>query len=69
MRYTRISADCHIDMPWLPAGLFTSNASAAIKDRMPFVTDGPDGQFGHLPKDVVHKITCENAGKFYGLMK
>jgi uncharacterized protein len=26
-------------------------------------------QFGHLPADVVRKITCENAGKFYGLMK
>jgi len=25
-------------------------------------------QFGHLPPDVVYKITCENAGKFYGLM-
>jgi len=25
-------------------------------------------QFGHLPPDVVHKITCENAGKFYGLI-
>jgi predicted TIM-barrel fold metal-dependent hydrolase len=25
-------------------------------------------QFGHLPVDVVHKITCENAGKFYRLM-
>jgi predicted TIM-barrel fold metal-dependent hydrolase len=25
-------------------------------------------QFGHLPDDVVRKITCENAGKFYGLM-
>jgi predicted TIM-barrel fold metal-dependent hydrolase len=25
-------------------------------------------QFGHLPKDVVKKITCENAGKFYGLI-
>ncbi len=25
-------------------------------------------QFGHLPADVVHKITCENAGKFYRLM-
>ena len=140
MRYTRISADCHIDMPWLPADLFTSNASAVMKDRMPYVTDGPDGpfwtskngmsfglvcgvgpsgqkyvpgqnyrvdkmaatglyedakrggrrviephhphtdgvwpesskyiadQFGHLPADVVHRITCENAGKFYGLM-
>src|SRR5215471_18102545 len=43
MRYSRISADCHIDMPWLPPDLFTSNASAAMKDRMPYVTDGPDG--------------------------
>jgi predicted TIM-barrel fold metal-dependent hydrolase len=25
-------------------------------------------QFGHLPPDVTRKITCENAGKFYGLM-
>ncbi|HEX7786839.1 MAG TPA: amidohydrolase family protein, partial [Methylomirabilota bacterium] len=25
-------------------------------------------QFGHLPADVTHKITCENAGRFYGLM-
>jgi hypothetical protein len=35
MRYTRISADCHIDI---------------------------------LPPHVIHQITCENAGKFYGLM-
>jgi hypothetical protein len=25
--------------------------------------------FGHLPPDVVRKITCENAGKFYGLIR
>jgi hypothetical protein len=25
-------------------------------------------QFEGLPADVVHKITCENAGKFYGLI-
>ena len=43
MRYNRISADCHIDLPWLPADLFTSNASAATKDRMPYVADSPDG--------------------------
>jgi predicted TIM-barrel fold metal-dependent hydrolase len=43
MRYNRISADCHIDLPWLPADLFTSNASAAMKDRMPYVADSPDG--------------------------
>ena len=45
MRYQRISADCHIDLPWIPRDLFTGNASAALKDRMPFVKDGPDGPF------------------------
>jgi uncharacterized protein len=45
MRYTRISADCHIDLPWLPADLFTSNAPAAMKDRMPYVAEGPDGPY------------------------
>src|SRR3989442_910948 len=43
MRYTRISADCHVDLPWLPPDLFTSHASAAMKHRMPHVTDGPQG--------------------------
>jgi len=27
-----------------------------------------DEQFKHLPADVVYKMTCENAGKFYGLI-
>ena len=45
MRYSRISADCHIDLPWLPPDLFTSNASPAMKDRMPYVVDGPEGPF------------------------
>jgi len=45
MRYNRISADCHIDMPWLPPDLFISNSSAAMKDRMPRVQDGPDGPY------------------------
>jgi hypothetical protein len=42
MAYSRISADCHIDLPWIPPDLFTANAAAALKDRMPFVKDGPD---------------------------
>jgi predicted TIM-barrel fold metal-dependent hydrolase len=25
-------------------------------------------QFAHLPPDVTRKMTCENAGKFYGLI-
>src|SRR5919109_1115192 len=43
MLYNRISADCHVDLCWLPPDLFTSNASAAMKDRMPYVTAGPKG--------------------------
>src|SRR5712692_8057170 len=43
MRYTRISADCHISMPSLPPDLFTANSSALMKDRMPYVVEGPDG--------------------------
>ena len=37
MHYEVISADCHIDLPWLPDDLFTSRARAALKDRMPYV--------------------------------
>jgi len=43
MQYRRISADCHLDLPWMPPDLFVSEAPAALKDRMPFVADGPDG--------------------------
>ena len=43
MQYRRISADCHLDLPWMPPELFVSEAPAALKDRMPYVTDGPDG--------------------------
>ncbi len=44
MRYDVISADCHIDLIWLPPDLFTSNAPAALKDRMPYVTEGSHGK-------------------------
>ena len=57
MNYTRISADCHIDLPWVPPDLFTVNATAAMKPRMPYVTDGPDGPYW----------TCKN-GTSFGLM-
>jgi predicted TIM-barrel fold metal-dependent hydrolase len=57
MRYTRISADCHLDLPWMPPDLFTSNASAGLKSRMPYVTEGPDGPYW----------TCKN-GMSFGLL-
>ena len=43
MPYDVISADCHVDLIWLPPDLFTAAAPAAMKDRMPYVTDGADG--------------------------
>src|SRR5881396_3712864 len=43
MVYEMISADCHLDLCWLPPELFTSQASAAMRDRMPHVTQGPKG--------------------------
>jgi predicted TIM-barrel fold metal-dependent hydrolase len=44
MKYEAISADCHIDLIWLPPDLFTSHASAALKERMPYVIDSPKGK-------------------------
>ena len=43
MKYDIISADGHVDLIWLPPDLFTKNASAAMKERMPYVVDGPKG--------------------------
>jgi uncharacterized protein len=43
MHYERISADCHIDLCWLPPDLFTANARPSLRDRMPYVVDGPKG--------------------------
>ncbi len=43
MKYTCISADCHIDLVWLPPKLFVDNASAAVQEFMPYVTDSADG--------------------------
>ena len=43
MQYKRISADCHLDMCWMPPELFVSEAPRELKERMPYVVDGPDG--------------------------
>ncbi len=45
MQYNRISADSHIDLCWMPPKLFVSEATPAMKERMPYVTDGPDGPY------------------------
>ena len=43
MRYELISADCHVDLCWLPPDLFIKNASPSMRERMPHVVDGPKG--------------------------
>jgi predicted TIM-barrel fold metal-dependent hydrolase len=43
MRYEMISADCHVDLCWLPPTLFTENASSGMRERMPYVGNGPNG--------------------------
>lgn len=43
MKYDLISADGHIDLIWLPPDLFTANASAKLRDRMPYVQESADG--------------------------
>jgi len=41
-----LSADFHIDLIWLPPDLFTLNASAALRERMPYVVDSEKGPAG-----------------------
>ncbi len=43
MEYTCISADCHVDLIWLPPDLFTSNTSGQMRDRMPYVDENAEG--------------------------
>ena len=57
MQYRRISADCHLDMLWLPPDLFTSNASSKLNDQMPYVAEKSDGA----------KRWTDNNGADYGL--
>ena len=39
-----ISGDGHLDLPWLPADLFQSNAPSHLKDRLPVVRETNDGE-------------------------
>jgi predicted TIM-barrel fold metal-dependent hydrolase len=45
MQYRRISADSHLDLPWMPPELFVAEAPRELKERMPFVKEGPDGPY------------------------
>lgn len=53
-----ISADCHIDLIWLPPTLFTDEAPAALKDRMPFVDKDEQGR----------DVWVSRSGAYFGLV-
>src|SRR5881396_2822939 len=67
MRYEMISADCHLDLCWLPPDLFTSNAASALKERMPYVMDGPRGPAWVTKKGAALGLACGmgSAGREY----
>src|SRR5262245_48274993 len=67
MRYEIISADCHIDLCWLPPDLFVANASLEMKERMPYVTDGPKGPMWTTKKGAALGRPCGmgSAGREY----
>ena len=56
MEYRVISADCHIDLIWLPPELFVDNASEEMKERMPYVRESEDGP-----------VWVSNQGAYFGL--
>jgi predicted TIM-barrel fold metal-dependent hydrolase len=67
MKYEMISADCHLDLCWLPPDLFTSRAAAGLKDRMPHTTDGPRGPVWITSKGASLGMACGmgSAGREY----
>jgi uncharacterized protein len=67
MKYDVISADCHVDLIWLPPDLFTANAAAQFKDRMPYVTEGPRGREWVTKNGASFGVDCGmgSAGRVY----
>ena len=67
MRYEMISADCHLDLCWLPPDLFTSKASAALQQRMPYTKEGPRGPAWVTNKGASLGLACGmgSAGREY----
>ena len=62
MDYTTISADAHIDIPWLPADLFVSNAPEEFKEHMPRVEETEQGRVWKetgiwYSSDAAHRVS------------
>ena len=52
-----ISADCHVDLIWLPPDLFTDGAPAHLKERMPYVSQDDQGR----------DVWVSRGGAYFGL--
>ena len=53
-----ISADCHIDLIWLPPELFTEEAPAHLRERMPYVDRNDQGR----------DVWVSRSGAYFGLV-
>lgn len=58
MNYDCISADCHIDLSWLPPDLFTRNARRSLVGSMPSVTDSADGPVWANDRGAQFGLVC-----------
>ncbi len=56
MKYTTISADTHIDIPWLPADLFVSNAPEEYRPHMPQVEETDKGMMWMVDGQVLGSV-------------
>ncbi|MCY3597518.1 MAG: hypothetical protein OXG71_08825, partial [Rhodospirillales bacterium] len=52
-----VSADCHIDLIWLPPDLFTAMAPKRLRDRMPYVDRDERGR----------SVWVSKGGAYFGL--
>src|SRR5258708_10501895 len=58
MRYEMISADCHLDLCWLPTDLFVTQASPEMRERVPYVEEGPKGKRWVTKKGAQLGLVC-----------
>src|SRR5437762_11853536 len=78
MEYQVISADCHIDMTWMPGDLWVKNAPAKWRDQVPqvresaevlrwYAADNELGVFGGLGFgfDRVHRCFSKHVAKMF----
>ena len=51
-----VSADCHIDLSWLPEDLFTTQGPAHLKHAMPRVEQTDDGRWWMIEDSVISRV-------------